>query len=232
MRRSFWLAIILFVWASANAQVQEDVGLWSTFSYAADITKTLEIEIDQEFRFGQNISQLDRVFTDLGLQYKFSKALRVGGHYRYILDRRNSGIYGHRHRLSGDLSVRLKSGRYTFANRLRSQWEKRTLNYEEDRELGWETNLRNTFKVSYKVNRRYQPYMSCDLRYVIYEPSFPRFQGIDRVRGGIGLDIDVNKNFMLGTYFLVSQPFLFPGTRLLIIGTEISFGSGRNLFGT
>lgn len=232
MPKAFWLILLASGIASANAQVDQDFGGWTTFSFATDLTRNWEIEIDQEFRFGQNLTQLDRAFTDLGLQYKVSKHLRIGGHYRYILDRRTSGIYGHRHRLSGDITLRLKSGRYTFANRLRGQWEKRTINYSEDRELGWETNLRNTFKISYRVNRKYQPYLNCDLRYALYEPSYPRFQGFDRIRAGLGLDIDLNRNFLFGTYFLVSEPLLFPGTRLFVIGTEFCFGSGRNLFGT
>jgi len=231
MLKAFWLIIFLCGIAYAKAQVDQDFGGWTTFSFATDLTKDFEIEIDQEFRFGQNLSQLDRAFTNLGLQYKINKYVRVGGHYRYILDRRASGIYGHRHRLGGDLTLRFKSGRYTFANRLRGQWEKRTTNYGEDRELGWETNLRNTFKIGYRVNRKYQPYVNLDLRYALYEPDFPRFQGFDRIRAGAGLDMNFNRNFLFGTYFLVSEPLLFPGTRLFVIGTEFGFGSGRNLFG-
>ncbi len=236
-KRQLLAFAVLFFFAYPNyvqGQVEEDFGIWTTFSLDTDLSKDLNISLDQEFRLEDNATQVGRAFTDLGLDYEVERWLRFGTNYRFIIDRRAStGTFAHRHRLSFETVLRAQMQRWTLAYRARFQWEARTYNYEQEYGFGPSYDVRNRIKISYQYNRRYEPYASFDLRFSIHDPRVPYLQGIDRFRVRVGTDIKLSKRQVLDVYFLYSEDVqvTFP-ERNFVLGLAYGFGTGRTRLGS
>ncbi len=226
----FLLSLPSFVYS----QVEDDFGVWTTFSLDTDLSKDLNVSIDQEFRLEDNATQLGRVFTDIGLDYEVENWLRFGTNYRFIMDRRgSSNIFAHRHRLSVESVLRARHQRWTVAYRARFQWEVRAHNYEQEYGFAPTYDLRNRIKLSYQYNRRFEPYTSFDIRVSIHDPDVPYLQGVDRFRVRAGTDIKLSKRQVLDLYFLYSEDVQvnFP-ERSFILGVAYGFGTGRARIGS
>ncbi len=233
-----WLAIALFMLSlfagsHAHAQVTEDFGVWGTVSFNKDVSKKFDVSIDQEIRLEDNATVLGRAFTNFGVDYKAKKWLRLGGNYRLIFDRRKDGSYGQRHRLSADAILRAKEKRFTFAYRARLQWEVRGYNYSDRYGFSPTWDMRNRFKVNYKVNRQIAPYLSADIRISIDDARTPYLQGVDRIRLMVGVDWVMSATKVLDIYFVTSEEVqVIKPKRIYAIGIGFNFGSSRPLIGS
>lgn len=236
MKKWLCLALVSFstlLGSHVNAQVLEDFGLWGTVSFSKDISKDFDVSIDQEFRMEDNATVLGRAFTNIGIDYKAEKWLRFGANYRLIFDRRGDGSYGIRHRLAGDAVVRAKHRRFTFAYRARLQWEVRGYNYSDRYGFAPTWDVRNRFKVNYKINRKYAPYISADMRISINDARTPYLQGVDRFRFMAGVDWTLSATKVIELYFVTSEEVqVVEPKRIYAIGIGFNFGSGRPLLGS
>lgn len=88
--------------AIPSAAQNTDIGGWLSYSLQHKLTKKWMLEISPELRFNQDFSQLDRVVTDLSVEYKPIKPLEISGGYRLALRNQtyNDRI---RHRLFADV---------------------------------------------------------------------------------------------------------------------------------
>lgn len=218
---------------SAFAQEVRDFGIWGTIAYGTDITKDLDVTIEQEVRMEQNATTPGVIFTNLGLDYRVVDKFMVGVNYRFILNDRPDGVYGHRHRVMLDLQYRERSQQWTFAYRARGQSEVRTINYSDEFGFSPTLDLRNTLKTVYKLNRRYSLYASFDLRVLWSDPRVPDFRGIDRFRYRLGTDILVKREQSFGVFIQHQRELnvLSPEVEFMI-GLEYKFGSRRPLMET
>lgn len=214
----------------AAAQPLQDFGVWGTVSYGSDINDDLDFSIDQEFRMEDNSRVLGVMFTNLGIDYRINRYFQVGFNYRFVLNRRTTGIYGHRHRTMLDLQVRKRYRQWTFAYRARGQWEVRTWNYANEFGFAPTTDLRNTFKTIYRLNRQFEFYVSFDLRILYRDPRIPDFRGIDRYRYRLGMDVLLAREKSLGIFFQHQREVNIPNREVeFTIGLEYKFGSRRPL---
>lgn len=226
------LGLSLLLAESAYGQAEEDFGIWGSVGYTKDISKKFDIALAQEFRMIENGLLLGRTFTQVGVDYKFKDWLRFGFNYRFTLQRRFDGTYGHRHRIMGDILLRTQEKQFTFTYRARFQSEVRTINYPVESGFYPSLNMRNTLKVNYRINRLYRPYLGLDLRLVLTDPNEPGFSGIDRTRAVVGMDFFMGQNRILGIYFLSNQYWnIDDGRRIYVIGAEFTFGSNRPFIG-
>ncbi len=227
------VAIALGSSLSLIAQRTNDFGLWGTVSYGQKINKELDFSIDQEFRLEENASQLGRAFTNLGMDYEVLDWLYFGANYRFILDRRGDGSYGMRHRLMADLAAQQKLRRFTFSYRARLQWEVRGTNYEQEYGFSPAWDLRNTFKVEYRINRQAELYASMDIRFLLRDANVPYHQGFDRDRARMGIDFKLAENRKLDIFLLSSRDWnVNEPKQLFVIGAEFAFGSNRMMMGS
>jgi hypothetical protein len=217
----------------ALGQITDDFGIWATVAYNKDVNKRIDLSFYQEVRMQEYGLVVGRTFSNFGIDYKAKRWLRFGGNYRFILDRRRDGSYGHRHRIMGDALLRGTKRRLIFTYRARLQWEVRTLNYDTEFAQIPEWDFRNTLKINYRINRMYRPYLTLDARFLIQNPREPYHMGFDRHRITVGVDIELNRTQVLGLFFLTGRHWnTLDGTRLFVIGTEFTFGSDRPLIGS
>jgi len=223
----FWLVL------QVEAQEARDFGVWGTVSFGTDVTDDIDLSIEQEVRMEQNASVAGVIFTSLGLDYRFSRPFQVGINYRFILNDREPGLYGHRHRVMLDLQYRQIIRQWTFAYRARGQSEVRTINYADEYGFAPTFDLRNTFKGVYQLNRRFELYGSFDLRVLWRDADIPDFRGVDRFRYRLGTDILLAREQSIGI-FIQHQREINVAEREVefVIGLEYKFGSRRQLMGS
>ncbi|MBK6640071.1 MAG: DUF2490 domain-containing protein [Bacteroidetes bacterium] len=107
--RSNLLCICLLLFGSTFSVAQvNDAGLWTSINLEKKITKEIAVDLSQEFRFNENISELGSFFTEISAQYKLHKNLSIGAGYRFINKRELDDSYEKRHRMLFDLNTKEK----------------------------------------------------------------------------------------------------------------------------
>ncbi len=224
------IVFLLLLTFSLEAQEADDFGAWGSVAYGAEVFDDLSFSIQQEVRMEDNASSIGTVFTNFAVDYRFNRSFRLGWNYRFILNRRATGLFGHRHRTMLDLDFRTKLRQWTFAYRARGQWEVRTNNYNNEFGFAPSSDFRNTFKVVYQYNRRIEYYSSFDLRILLRDPRIPSYQGVDRFRYRAGCEYLLAKEQSLGFFFQFQREINIPeASQGFVIGLEYKFGSIRPL---
>lgn len=214
---------VLLLGRVASAQT-EDFGSWMTVSFNKGIVGNLQFNFDQELRLRNNLTDLNLIYTNLGLTYKVNKAFRVATVYRFIDKHKDDGTWGIRHRGYVDLIFRFKPAKFTIGYRARFQSEWRGAGYTGEFGRVPEVYIRNLFKIGYKINDQFSPYVGSELRWQVQNPRIPYHDGFDRTRFMAGTDYNFNDNNTLGLYFLLQKEWnvVDPET-LYILGIEYSF---------
>lgn len=224
--------VILLCSTLVSGQVTNDFGVWLSGSFSKDITKDFDFSIEQEFRLDENATELGKAYTTLSLDYKLQSWIRFGLNYRFILNKGDDALYGQRHRVMGDMSFRMQQHRWKFTNRIRAQSEIRTVNYTHEFGFAPTLDLRNTIKVKYRINRKYEPHMSADFRFLMRDVRTPYITGFDRHRIVAGVDITLARNKVLDLYVLTSRHWnIVEPKQLFVVGASFSFGSEGALLG-
>jgi len=82
----FFIFVFSLIFAAqAHAYDDHDFQIWNTDVEEMKINDKWKVSTEQEFRWGDNASQLFYQHYDMGAFYSFSKWLNVGGGYRHVL---------------------------------------------------------------------------------------------------------------------------------------------------
>ena len=63
----------------------------------------------QDLRLSDNFSKLNKVNTDLGVQYKINKNFKLATNIRYSYNLRKLNLYSHDLRMNYDLGLKIKT---------------------------------------------------------------------------------------------------------------------------
>lgn len=199
MNRRFLLFVVTFQLFSFTSFGQvNDAQLWLSISGQKRISKSFTAIINPEIRLGENIGELSRFSTDLGLDYKINKYFKAGVYYRFISNRSLDNTYEVRNRFYADLSAKVKPGNFIFSYRVRYQ------NQYQDGGGGvdWSTPqsyLRNKVTLKYDWAKRWSPSVS----YELWTNLDDRIN--DNYRFGIAVSYEINKKLNLNTTYLYSK---------------------------
>jgi hypothetical protein len=106
-----------------------DFQIWNTESEDIKIGKGTKFTMEQEYRFGENATELFYQHYDWGFAWAFDKALEIALGYRYVLDK-----YKHKWR-EGDepyTNITAKIDIWKFAFEDRNRIEYRHFRYKDD----------------------------------------------------------------------------------------------------
>lgn len=219
------LVAIMWVSAIASAQVEDDFGIWISGSYDHSVTKGIDFKIKQEFRLDENASRLKKSYSTFRLDFNLNEWMRFQANYRFILNQKTNGLFGHRHRLMADLVLYPISRRFTLSNRIRFQSEVRTVHYSDKYGFAPANSLRNTVKINYRINRIYRPFADFDFRFLLRDPRTPYYTGFDRHRIKIGVEMTLARKRALDFYFMHSLHHnIKEPKQLFVVGMNFSFG--------
>ena len=141
----FILVVFTFIPVWALAQYR-DAGLWSSVSASAQVSKKFQINLAAEIRLSENLSQLSRAFSEVGVEYKLRKWLDGSLTYRGGTAN-NQSSYDYRQRLQFGLAAKKKFD--DFALSLQTRWQLGINGPNSDSDSDFYTTLRNKFQFKY-----------------------------------------------------------------------------------
>lgn len=222
MKKHFIFTLVfLGHFIGAYSQVEQDAGLWTTFTIQKRITKKISIVVDQEFRLRENFQRINLFYTNAGIDYKINKNIKLSPSYRAIQKMRLDNTVSHRHRLSMDATVKKKFNKITLAERVRYQIEVQDYLTSRKGHLP-EQFLRFKTDLKYDLGSKITPFVSCELRYQIRS-----WRGNDmyynnrfhRIRNIVGADYEINNKHNITLYYLIQNEFNVPDIEnIYIIG--------------
>jgi Protein of unknown function (DUF2490) len=220
MKKLLLLIPLLCIGGFSNAQT-EDFGSWMTFSVNKGIGEKFVLGLDQELRLRNNLTDINLIYTNVGLSYKVNKWFRISQVYRFIDKHQSDGAWGVRHRIYTDLIFKAKPADFTLTYRFRYQTEWRGAGYTSELGRIPEIYIRNLFKIGYKLNDKIAPYIGSELRFQVQNPRIPYHDGFDRTRFIAGTDYTVNDHSAFGLYFLLQKEWNVNDPQTLyILGLE------------
>ena len=204
----FFIAFVSF-FSSSLAQQSKDAGMWATFSLQHPLSKKINLVLDEELRLKENYQRINLFYTNIGIDYKFNKSIKISPTYRSIQKQRLDGSFSYRHRLMLDVTLKKKIQKFTLSERVRYQIEVQDLYTSKKGKLA-EQFLRFKTDLKYSLNDRITPYISCELRYQIRSPrgDGPVYNnGFHRIRNVLGFECQLNKKNSVNLYYLIQSEF-------------------------
>ena len=170
-----------------ETKVVKDFELWSGVEIEKSIKKDWNIHFKEEIRLQKDASQINTIFSQLGIDYRINKNFSLEGRYRYIKNQNKLGIYEDHSRYSLGIDYKGALRNFSIKYRLRYQKKVESLKLLDNNEL-FEKNVRNRITVEYKRFKNIKPFISAELFQLHQLYETPKF---DFIRYQAGLSYDV-----------------------------------------
>lgn len=196
-----FLIVFYFFFPFYSIAQEKDAGLWVSVTAEKKVSSFLDVELSQEFRFYENITELGSAFSEASFQYKIFRKFRVSADYRFIQSRRLDDTYRLRHRYAFSLTYIYDINRFSF--RIREKFQSRyTEVYASDDGKIPKNILRTRLMIAYDLKKRYEPFVAGE---VYYQLNNPEGNELDKIRYRIGVDYELNKYHSLSIGYLIDQ---------------------------
>ncbi len=195
------LLIIIPLWS--HAQSKADWAMWNSINISYSLTKKYNFLFSEEVRLKTNISELNLINTNIGIEREFNHGFKTALIYRFIQKyQEEETTISFRNRLMWDTSFRKKVKKSSFSYRSRLQAEVKnyfTTKNGEKIEWFW----RNKFGYKYELNKKFAAEFSTEFRYQIDDPRSVKYNHQwNRNRYQLGLNYKINKLKSLSVYYL------------------------------
>jgi hypothetical protein len=204
MRRIGYIPVILLfcLAPTGNAQDKEvlrDLRLWTGAKIEKDFGKDWRLSLEQEFRFKENISKINNIFTEAELRYRINRNFYLNAGFRYTSDRNDDGSYDGLARNHFSLQYRGRLEFVTFEYRLKYQREVEAARFFT-RDSPYEKIFRNRLGVRVTRLDRIQPYVSGEILQV-FTPYLSSLNDFWRFVMGVRMEPGNIGEFKLGWGF-------------------------------
>jgi len=195
MNKLFILILITLPFI-ANAQVVSDAKLWTGISISKKVND-FEFSFSEDLRFDENMTHIDKVFSELGAEYKIVKGFYVGANYRLSKDNDyETSNHAIRHRIDIAFTYKHKYENFRFSFRTKFQ-TKNALPTENS-----PTFSRNKLAIKYKLENNFTPFISYEFYYQFNEEKI-----INRTRFSLGSSYKINKKNALKFFYMYENKF-------------------------
>lgn len=183
MIKKIFLASLLLVLMSLSAFAfsNGDFQIWNTESIDWKVNKKWTAKVEQELRFGDNVSELYYTHTDAGFNYKVMDWLYFGGNYRHVVFK-NKKKWVQEYRPHLNLTLKGKWEVFKFSNRNRLEY--RIYGFHKKDEVRY----RNKTTVGYPFEwegLKAEPYVADEIFVSFTKAKFTR----NRLYAGLKFDI-------------------------------------------
>jgi len=216
IRSLVFFAFLISAASSAYAYDDGDFQVWNTVAEEMKLNKESKLVFEQEFRLGDNASNLYYQHYDVGYIYTPNKHFNVGIGYRYIRELKNKSF-----KVENDpyLIATLFWELAGFKFDSRSRFEYRTFNFNQVDSGRYRNKL--TVKGPWKFTKlQIQPYLA--------DEAFIRFNGTDfnRNRFFAGFSLNITKNLKGELYYMLQSTknyskFESTWTQANVLGTKL-----------
>lgn len=188
LNKYIFLLSIAILSHTVQAQVEEDIELWSSGTVKVEFTKDFRFEVEQQYRFEDTISQVRTSFTELGVRHEFTDWFDLKLQYRFSVRE----FERNQHRISLDASFNWDPQNLPVSFEYRMRYLDEWVDYTGEKE----NFLRNRFGVEYNLSNWVDPYFE-------YE-HFYRLNNINAHRGDrytAGLVWDIGSDAEVETFY-------------------------------
>ncbi|HNQ12557.1 MAG TPA: DUF2490 domain-containing protein [Bacteroidia bacterium] len=194
--------LFLFVLCAHTSIAQvNDAGLWASVQVEKKITRKVSVQLSQEFRWYENISELGTLNSDLGVSYRLHKAVAVSLNYRFSQKKQVDDFYCTRHRYYADLQLRQSINKFTFILRTRYQMQFSQVYSSEDGSVP-SYMFRNKFTARYKINKKIEPFIAAEW---YLQSKNAEGNDLDKVRFSGGAEYKINRAHSIEFYYLYQK---------------------------
>ena len=190
---------------------QSDVRVRIGGDFEWEIVDDLSLEASLEMRLDNNLANVDRLQTGIGLEYEVCKYFNVGADYLLINIHEPGAWKRPRHRANLNLEGNIKAGRFEFQLRERVQTTFRTDSVNRYEKMNPEMILRSRLSAEYNIRHsRWTPYLLFELHNTLNAPAVVLNYKRDpysidnyttRYRAGIGAKFKVTRNHRLDFFY-------------------------------
>lgn len=194
-----------------NSKKDNDVQLRLGAELEKKINKKFSVSWSEELRLNNNVTRVDRIYSDLSFSYKVLKWIKLSAGYTFIsIDHEGkkkdnyNNYWDFRHRLSIGSTFSYKTdSNWEFSLKERVQCTFLTEDEIDEREKSnpkWV--LKSKVMAQYKMTRiPIVPYASIELCNTLNAPSLAGGQYIEKVRSSIGVVYRINKRNSIDFYY-------------------------------
>ncbi len=208
-------ACIAMLMINMNADAQEtkvvsDLNLWSGVEVEKSLFKNWEVSVKEEMRLKKDLSEINNVFTRVGVKYILSKNFRIEAKYRYTTNKKSTGKFEDRSRYALGMTYKGELEDLTFYYRIMHQKEVESLRLFNQEEL-YEKYLRHRVSLKYTDFKMIQPYISAE---IFQRYTFGQFPEYDQLRFMGGLRFSPARIGMINLAYGFERELtdLLPGT--------------------
>ncbi|MBA3704466.1 MAG: DUF2490 domain-containing protein [Bacteroidetes bacterium] len=196
----FLLVHFLFCWNTNCISQQNDAALWAKIRLEKLVTPRILIHFKEAVRIGQNFTQPNYAYSDIGLTFKINKNIYTSLNYRFTSKRQVENFLSIRHRFYFTLSLKKKIRPICIITRfiLLSQFKDI---YTSEEGMVPQYYLRSKVTVRYDLNR-FSPYEAAEL--ITNITRWSQLQS-DRYRLFAGCKYEFNKFNELDLYYMVEK---------------------------
>ena len=202
-----WSLISFFILNYIFAAI--DNQSWSSLNFKIDAPFSTKLNIEQSLRLENNLSQFKQTFTEISISYKINDLMRIDIPYRY-------SIYNNKtkNRISIGSSIKLNKKKIGTKYRLKFQNTK-----ESNKPI--EITFRNKFSLSYKINKKYRPFISFEY----LNPYESEILKAEEHRFSIGSQINLKNKKSFKIYYLLKREDLIKNEpyNVNVIGLDYNF---------
>jgi hypothetical protein len=180
-----------------------DAQLWTSAGVRVRPTKRVKLMFEQQLRLDQNLSRVDKINTDVGVSYKATKWLAVGGGYRFSMRTGETNALGPTQRVHVQGQASGELGPVGLSYRLRFQdsfaWKKGALNLKHT--------LRNRVGLKVDTNTMVTPGFSTELFTRLAERQE---ELLKKLRMTLGVAFKPDKKHVVDVFYRIHLPLADP----------------------
>ncbi len=220
MIRRFLVFAAAFLMPLLVAGQKTDFGVWYEVKAEKKIIDNLRFDLEASVRTDQNASNIETIYLEPGLRYKFNDYLNAGLYYRFIEQLEKDGDFHARHRWFIQVRGTAPSlFRFTFSARYRIQQQFKTYFKDpEDEAPGWYQRLR--FELDYDVRGiPLKPYVNAEMHLQLFSPND---YTVDKWRSMIGVEYTLNKKHTFGLEYIYNDSRVSKPAYMNVLGVTYS----------
>lgn len=199
MKKLLFIFTLLSVsYTTVAQQYVDDAAVWINIYLEKKMNKHIDIHLNQQNRFNDNVTEHGNSYADLGLTYNFNKNIGLMADYVFIERRKLDNSYSTRHQFYAAFLVKKEIGKWKFIyrNMIQSQVKNVYSSYDGAVPV-WQN--RNKITLKYQLNKRFTFYSAQELYLPLYQA---KSRGLNRSRTFGGLFYKLTKYTELEGYFM------------------------------
>lgn len=198
MKRLLVILITLSSTLYAQQAYLNDAQFWLKLSVKKKISDRFSIQLKNQDRFTNNVSEFGRFKADLGVIYKITDGVRVKLGVALIERQKASGAYSERYRWYAALYLKKEIRRWNINYRNLFQWQYVDMYTSDDGFIPYLYD-RHKLTVEYEFTKRISAYVAQEFFIPLNDPE--GFTS-DQSRSFLGLFYNLTKNQQLEFFFL------------------------------